>query len=153
MATPQAGEWAERANRYARPNTIERALADMALGGKRYSAGHLRSGGKLLGQAVELARNLGDLNTLWMTGFALLLYPTAPQHALERERFAEELLASPRVGVNALAVGIALQVAGNAFLALGQRQHAEEAWGELRAMAKRTGQFSIWVASAGIDAS
>ena len=152
LATPQAAEWAERANRYARPNTIERALADMALGATRYAGGHLRSGGKLLSQAVELARNLGDPNTLWMTGCALLLYPTAPQHAQERTRFAEELLASPRVGVNALAAGIALEVAGNAFLALGQRQHAEETWGELRAMAKHTGQLSTWVMSTGINA-
>jgi tetratricopeptide (TPR) repeat protein len=152
LGAPQGAEWAERANRYARPKTIERALADMALGATRFAAGHLRSGGKLIGQAVELARNLGDPNTLWMTGSILLLYRTAPQHAQERARFAEELLASPRIGMNAITVGVALDHAGNAFLALGQRQHAEEAWGELRAMAKRTGQFTIWVISTGIDA-
>jgi tetratricopeptide (TPR) repeat protein len=152
LATPQAGEWAERANRYARPNTIERALADTALGATRYAAGHLRSGGKLLGQAVELARNLGDPNTLWLAGGMLLLYPTAPQHAQERARFAEELLSSPRVGVNAFIAGVALEVASNALLVLGERQHAEEAWGELRAMTKRTSQFSIWVVSTAMDA-
>ncbi|MGA8848811.1 MAG: protein kinase [Dehalococcoidia bacterium] len=152
LAIPQAAGWAERANHYARPKTMERALADMALGATRFAAGHLRSGGKLLSQAVELARNLGDPNTLWMTGCALLVYRIAPQHAHERARFAEELLASPRVGVNALAAGIVLEEAGNAFLTLGQRQHAEEVWGELRAMAKHTGQLSMWVMSAGMDA-
>jgi len=43
-------------------------------------------------------------------------------------------------------------MAGNAFLALGQRQHAEEAWGELPAMAKRTGLFYIWLGSTAMDA-
>jgi tetratricopeptide (TPR) repeat protein len=152
LGAPQAAEWAERANRYARPNTIERALADSDLGATRYAAGHLRSGGKLLSQAVELARNLGDPNTLWMTGANLLLYVTAPQHAQERARFAEELLASPRLGVNVFTAELALEMAGNAFLTLGQRQHAEEVWGELRAMAKRTGQFNIWFVSTAMDA-
>jgi tetratricopeptide (TPR) repeat protein len=153
LGAPQGADWAERANRHARPNTMERALADMALGATRFAAGHMRSGGKLLGQAVELARNLGAPNTLWMTGSILLLYRTAPQHAQERARFAEELLVSPRVGVNMFTVGVGLTQVGNAFLALGQRKHAEEAWGELRAMAKRTGQFTAWwVASTGMDA-
>jgi tetratricopeptide (TPR) repeat protein len=152
LSTPQAAEWAERADRYARPNTIERALADTVLGSIRYSTGHMRSGVKLLGQAVELARRLGDPNTLWMAGGNLLTYRTAPQHAQENVRFAEELLASPRVGVDALVAGAALEMAGNAFLALGQRQHAEEAWGELRAMAKRTGQFYVSLFSTAMDA-
>jgi hypothetical protein len=32
LATPEGPEWAERINRYARPETIERAYADMSLG-------------------------------------------------------------------------------------------------------------------------
>ena len=68
FATPQAAEWAERADRYARPDTIERAVADLALGAIRCATGHLRSGLKLLAQALDLARNLSDPNTLWMVG-------------------------------------------------------------------------------------
>jgi tetratricopeptide (TPR) repeat protein len=152
FATPQAAEWAERTNRYARPGTVERALADMALGATRLSAGNRRSGIELLGQAVELARNLGDPNTLFAVGWIVPIYRTAPQHARENLRFAEELMAIPRAGANTVIAGAGLCISGGAFLALGQRQRAEEVWGELRAMAKRTGQFNLWLWSTWTDA-
>ncbi|MGA8849591.1 MAG: hypothetical protein WB564_07215 [Dehalococcoidia bacterium] len=132
--------------------TIERALADMALGAIRCAGGDMRSGLKLLAQAVELARHLGDPNTFWTVCSILLMYQTAPQHAQGSVRLAEELIASPRVGVNTLVAGSVLYDAGNAFLAVGRRQRAEEAWGELRAMAKRTGQFALWLQSTAKDA-
>jgi tetratricopeptide (TPR) repeat protein/archaellum biogenesis ATPase FlaH len=146
FATPQAAEWAERANRYARPDTIERALADMALGATKFRKGQARSGFKLLNQAVELARNLGDPSTLWAAGSFLLVYRQAPQHPQENLRLAEELVAIPRAGANAFVVGIGLLMAGGTFLYMGRRQRAEEVWGELHTMAKRTGQInlSLW---------
>jgi tetratricopeptide (TPR) repeat protein len=124
----------------------------MAFGAARCSTGHLRSGVKLIAQAVELARNLGDPNTLCTVGFALILNRTAPQHTQENVQLAKELMASPRVGVNATVVGNVLVFAGNAFLALGKRRRVEELWGELRAVAKRTGQFNLWLMSTGMDA-
>jgi tetratricopeptide (TPR) repeat protein len=152
FATPQAEKWAERADRYARPDTTERALADMALGAIRCATDRWRSGGKLLAQAVELARNLGDPNTLWAVSSILLMYRTAPQHAEENLQLAEELMASPRIGVSVPITATALEMAGYAFLTLGRRQRAEEVWGELRAMAKRTGQFGLWLLSTSVDA-
>jgi len=158
FATRQFAEWAERLDRYARPDTAERALTDMALGaircaiGETRSTGQMRSGLELLAQAVELARNLGDPNTLWTVGGYLLLHNAAPQHAQESVRFAEELMASPGIGVNAPVAIAGLVQAGNAFLVLGKRQRAEEAWGEVRAMAKRTGQFSLSLGSTWTDA-
>jgi tetratricopeptide (TPR) repeat protein len=152
LATPQAAEWAERANRYARPDTRERAVADMALGATRCATGHMRSGLKLLTQAVELARNLGDPNTLWVVGAFLLLYRQIPQHAQENLRFAEELIGSSRLGRNTATLGWTFLQIGNVFLVLGRRQRAEEVWGELRAVAKRTGQIHLWLISACCDA-
>jgi tetratricopeptide (TPR) repeat protein len=152
FATPQAAEWAERADRYARPDTTERALADTALGATRCSTGQMRSGFKLLTQAVEMARRLGAPNTLWLAGSALLVYRTAPQHAQENVRLAEEIIASPRAGVNAAVVGVVLLQTGNAFLALGRRQRTDEAWVELRALAKRTGMFALWQLAIAVDA-
>jgi tetratricopeptide (TPR) repeat protein len=150
--SPQYVEWAERANRYAQPDTIERAFADMALGIIRNIKRHWRSGFKLLDQALELARKLGDPNTLWAVGFALLLYKNSPQRAQENVRLTEELMASLRVGVNAIVAGPVLALAGGAFLVLGKRQRVEELWSELRAMAKRTGQFNLWLTSIAVDA-
>jgi tetratricopeptide (TPR) repeat protein len=112
----------------------------------------MRSGLKLLTQAVELARNLGNPDTLWTVCAFLLLYRQAPQHTQDRVRLAEELIVSSRVGLNTATLGWTLLQIGNAFLALGQRQHAEEVWGELRANAERTGQINLWLISACCDA-
>jgi len=152
FATPQFAGWAERANRYARPNTAGRALADMALGvikcatGETRSVGQMRAGLELLARAVELARNLGDPLTLSTVSGYLLLYRQAPQHAQENFRLAEELMASPRAGVNAPVAFTGLGQASNAFLVLGRRQRVEDISGESRAMAERTGQLilSLW---------
>ncbi len=149
FATPKAAEWAERADRYARPDTTERVLADMALGAATCATGDRRSGVKILTQAVEQARHLGDANTLWLAGCFLLAWRTAPQHAQENVHLVEELLASPRAGVNA--TGSVIYHAGSSFLAVGKRQRAEEVWGELRAMVKRTSHFNLWLSSTAMD--
>jgi class 3 adenylate cyclase/tetratricopeptide (TPR) repeat protein len=152
FATPQAAEWAKRADCYAKPDTTERAWADMALGATRFYAGHLRSGHKLLTQAVDLARRLGDPNTLWVCGVVRLLFLTAPQDTEDNMRLAEELLSSSHVGVNLLTMASGFQMAGNTFLLLGERQRAETIWDELRVLTERTSQFSVWLMSATIDA-
>jgi tetratricopeptide (TPR) repeat protein len=151
FATPQAVEWAERADRYASPDTMERVLADLALGAARCTTDDRRSGLKILTHAVAQARHLGDTNTLWLAGFFLLAWRTAPQHAQENVRLTEELLAGPRAGVNA--TGSVIYHAGNSFLVVGKRQRAEEVWGELRAIAKRTGYFNLWLSSTAMDAT
>ena len=46
----------------------------------------MRSGLKLLTQALELARNLGDPNTLWTVGY-LLLYLSNSTHSTLRRTY------------------------------------------------------------------
>ena len=152
FATPQALEWAERYNRYARPDTIERAFADMTLGLIRYSTGNTRLGLKLVVKAFELVRKLRDPNTFWVAGGFLLYSQTAPQHAQENIRLAEELLGSSKAGVHLSLISFGLQMAGHSLLALGRRDRAEEVWSEIRAIAKRTGQFSLSRTSEALDA-
>jgi predicted ATPase len=117
FATPQAAEWAERADRYAQPYTLERAIADMTLGATRWYAGDASSGHHLLTRAVDLARRLGDPNTLWVCGCTLLHNQTAPQYAKDSLQLAEELLRSSRVGVNLfiLAATLELQAMPSSF--------------------------------------
>jgi class 3 adenylate cyclase/tetratricopeptide (TPR) repeat protein len=150
-ATPQAAEWAERANRYAKPDTKERAVADVALGFTQFTLGQKREGFKLLTQAFDLAWKLGDLNTVWLAGGSLLHYRTAPQHAQENVLLAEVLMKGSRVGVSPVMAGQVLELAGHAFLTLGMRQRAEEAWDEFRAIAKRIGVFTVWLGSTSMD--
>ena len=102
--------------------------------------------------AVELARHLRDPSTLWMVGGIALMYVQAPHRAQEGLRLAEEVLATPRAGVNTVVAGIGLCIAGDPFLAVGERQRAEEIWGELRTMAERAGQVNLWLWTTWTDA-
>jgi tetratricopeptide (TPR) repeat protein len=145
-------EWADRADRHAGPDTKERAFADMALGAfAPHIPGILPLRLKILAQALALARKLNDLNTFWTAGW-VLLHLTSPQRAREGLLLAEELLAGSRFELNTAMHGGALQLIGHTYLSLGLRQRAEEAWGELRALAKHTGQFILWIISAAGDA-
>jgi tetratricopeptide (TPR) repeat protein len=151
FATPQAAKWAERANRYAQPDTLERAFADFLLGATRCATGHSRSGLKLLAQAVELGQKLGNPDTLWWGGLFMLLYRAAPKYARENVQLAEELIESSRLGVNAAEASSVFWMAGNAFLTFGRRQRFEEICGECLAMAERTGHFNLWLLSTAMD--
>jgi tetratricopeptide (TPR) repeat protein len=151
-SSPLWKEWADRADRHAGPDTKERAFADMALGAfAPLKPGALPLRLKTLAQALALARKLNDLNTLWTAGWVLLLL-ASPQRARESLLLAEELLAGSRFELNRSMHGGALQLIGHTYLTLGLRHRAEEAWEELRALAKYTGQFILWIKSAAGDA-
>ncbi|OGP50626.1 MAG: hypothetical protein A2Y79_07000 [Deltaproteobacteria bacterium RBG_13_43_22] len=151
-ATPEAAMWAERADRSARPNTPERAVADMFLGVTRRAAGDFQTGVKLLTQAYELARNLGDQSILLQASCMLLAYRRAPQHAQENVRIAKEVLDYFHSGVTLPNSAIGLIAVGSALLCVGLRQSTEEAFTELRTIAHRTGNVGLLVISETMDA-
>jgi tetratricopeptide (TPR) repeat protein len=151
-SAPLWKEWADRADGHARPDTKERAFADMALGAfTPYIPGILPSRLKILAQALALARKVNDLNTIWMAGWVLLTL-TSPQHVREGILLAEELLAGSRFELNRSMHSGTLQMIGHIFLTFGMRRRAEEAWAELGTLAKHTGQFILWIKSASSDA-
>ncbi len=152
VATPQTAEWAERADRHTSPDTLGRALADMTLGAITYSTGNMLLGIKLLTKGFDLARNQNDPNNLLAGAYMLLTYRTAPKHAQENAKLAEELIEVSNPRVKAYLRGGFLASAGSTFLALGRRQKAEEVWTELRDIAKRTRLTNLLVGSLGMDA-
>jgi tetratricopeptide (TPR) repeat protein len=142
-STPQATEWAERAIQYAKPDTIERAIADMTLGITKCSKGQMQLGVNLISKAYTLTRNLGDRNALLWVGSVLLYQREAPQHARDNILLANELLEISRQGVNlpifySITVGIV-----STFLNMGMRKPVDELLDELQTMAKRTNQFTF----------
>ncbi|OGP50632.1 MAG: hypothetical protein A2Y79_07030 [Deltaproteobacteria bacterium RBG_13_43_22] len=152
IATPQAAEWAERADRHTSPGTIGRTFADITLGAINCSTGNMILGIKLLTNALDLARNQNDPNILLSGAYILLNYRTAPKHAQENAKLAEELIKVSDPTVKAYFRGGFLALAGSTFLALGKREKAEEVWTELRDIAKRTRLTSLLVGSLGMDA-
>jgi len=151
LATAEAAEWAERADQYAQPDTIDRARADTCLGVVKCVTEHQREGVRLLTQAVDLSRRLGDIPTFWQSGVNYLWHVQAPQHAEERLRLAEELAGQSRTNVTAATLGLASLFIGIVFLEYGQRQRAEEFFNDLKEMAERSGQVNLLLLSWVID--
>ena len=138
-ATSEAAQWVEQAGRYAEPDTVERAWADMALGLVKCAADNALEGVPLLTRGLDLARRLSDPATYWWVANYWLLYAQAPQHADERLRLAEELMAASHSGTNPVTQLWALWQLANTFFMSGQRQRAEEAWHELQSLGERSG--------------
>jgi tetratricopeptide (TPR) repeat protein len=137
--SPEAVQWAERADRYAAPETVERVWADALMGTVRFNIGKPGEGIALLSRALDLARRLGDNEAIWWAAYSWLTYAMAPQHARKRLNLAEELVASSRAGVRLSSLGGGLFHAVFTFLDWGQRQRAEEVWREYREAAGRGG--------------
>jgi tetratricopeptide (TPR) repeat protein len=152
VGTPRFAEWAERADRYASAGTAERAEVDLWLGMMKIVLNDYQSGKRLITQASDLARRVGDRDLLFQANSFLVHFCSAPQHAEERIRLAEELWKSPRLGVSALYLGSAMMYIGGVSFNSGQRKRAEEAWTELRNLAERTGYITQVLVSMGMDA-
>jgi len=152
-ASPEAAHWAGRADRYAEPDTVERAWADAMLGLVKWS-GVSSSPEKVVLQrrALDLARRLGDPDTYWMAAGYWLFTVSAPQHDEERLRLAEELVEQSRAGVDVFLLISSLWGMVNVFLEFGQRRRAEETMGEMRALAERSGQANLLMVSMLSDA-
>ena len=78
LRTSEAAQWVERADRYAQPGTVERAVADALMGLLRFYNGRSEEGVAYAGKALELARRLDDPETFWQAAHAWLFMATAP---------------------------------------------------------------------------
>jgi tetratricopeptide (TPR) repeat protein len=140
-ASPEAAQWAARADRYAKSNTIERALADCMLGFMKLSGvGFLSEGATLISRALELARHLRDIDTYWFIASLWLPMVSGPQHDEERLRLAEELVEQSQSGVDLAIRSWTLWVMVQTFLEFGQRRRAEDIMAEMKTLAERSGQ-------------
>jgi eukaryotic-like serine/threonine-protein kinase len=152
--TPEFSQWIERIHRYARPDTPERALADMWLGNMEFQKGNNLAGGKLLTKALDLARRTGDQQTLVAVISSFLMYCSAPSYIAERLQLAEELWGNRLVNSNNASIIEAYGVwqnIGNVFLTCGERKRAEEVFDLLRARAAITSSVYHWMQSSGQD--
>lgn len=145
LATPEAALWVRRADTWARPGTLSRVRADIALGTHGYFRGAAYDGVPILTRALTLARQLDDPEALWWAYWTWLGFAQAPQHTEAQLRLAEEVLARPRTGVSTRTLALGLSWLGAAFLSHGQRARAELAWHELDTLAARSGQPMVQI--------
>jgi len=152
-ASPEGAHWAARADHYAKPNTIERALADSMLGYVKLSGvSFLPEGATLISGALDLARRLGNPDTYWWIALLWLSMVSAPQHDEERLRLADELAEQSRHGVNLLVLTWVLWIMVQTFLEFGQRCRAEDIMAEMQALAERSRQPNLLILSMVNDA-
>jgi DNA-binding CsgD family transcriptional regulator/tetratricopeptide (TPR) repeat protein len=129
-------QWAERARNYADPDSIERIHADLALANAWDAQGRFREARGLRLEALALARQFDDPETLLSSAYYLLY--DAPQHWADSARLAEEVTGWPRERVSSRALAMALYRCGLLQLAQGERARAEELWGQVDELAERT---------------
>jgi len=148
MASPEAAQWAERADHYAEPGSVERIWANIARVWVKWSKSNFSSENVVLcRQAFDLARSLGDFDAYWDTAWHLLMSLNSLKHEKERLNFAEELIEQSRARVNILTQGTALWQLGNIFLEFGQRRRAEDTIGEIKALVERSRQPNLVIIS------
>jgi DNA-binding CsgD family transcriptional regulator len=143
LLTQEAVAWVERLDRYAAPETLERAKADLWVGAMRCYGGAASEGLLRLSRALDLARRLDSPDTLWMAAANWIVYASAPQHATARLTLAEELLTRPRAGARPMALGWGVAIAGHVLLEHGQRERTETAWAVTRALAEHSGHANL----------
>jgi len=144
LDSAEAIEWAGRADRYAGPDTVERAMAEMSLGQIMCVKGRYNEGIPLLRRALDLAQRLDDAGVYSICAGVWMNYAWAPQHADSQLSLAEGAIGqSPERGD--------LWWPSSIFLASGRRGRAEELWQGIRSRGKRTGQAYDLILSAVTD--
>jgi DNA-binding CsgD family transcriptional regulator len=136
--SPMFRDWAERADRYAAPNSTERVYADHALGNHKTLVGQEHEAAMLLQGALALARNLADPEAQFRSAWKFLLCAAGPRRHPQRVRVAAEFITYPRQGVNHRTLGTFLWYAAVVYLDCGDRQQFERLAGEVATIAERT---------------
>jgi tRNA A-37 threonylcarbamoyl transferase component Bud32/tetratricopeptide (TPR) repeat protein len=158
--TPEAAKWVERADRYAEPDTPARVWANIGIGELKgvpnLMAGRFdlsNEGRRLIIRNLDLARKVGDPDSFLFAAASRSLQGSAPQHAAERLKMAEELALKSRVGVSTRMQSIALLIIGQILLESGQRRRAEEFYSQVKELAERSGQTISVISSMGKDST
>jgi DNA-binding CsgD family transcriptional regulator len=132
--------WAERADRLIPQDTVARVHKDAAVA-------WIRLDRPLAGRAVEMARDLGDMDAFYVAAYVFLwgLTPTTEQACLE---LATEIALSPRNGIRPRLLFRTLEAAAEVLLAWGERDLAERIGRELAAHAEATGDSTATTSAA-----
>ena len=137
-ADPEYVEWAERADRYAQPGTLERGWADMWFSTSMRVQGRLSEASSLSLRAVEMARQLGDRDLLYQSLGVLVSRPYTPQNQGKWVEWVREFADELSGGGRSVLAADAFHALGLAHLYLGDRARAEGLWRQLVELGERT---------------
>jgi predicted ATPase len=109
--SPMFRQWAERADRYAAPDSVERVYADHALANHKALVDEEADAAVLLDRSLELARKLQDPEALFRSAWKLLMWTQSPARQGRLLQVAEEFRRYPRDRVNHRTLGSFLHYA------------------------------------------
>jgi tetratricopeptide (TPR) repeat protein len=126
FGTAEAARWVEAFDRYASPNTIERAWADQSLGGRKAAARDFAGAWQLFRESTVLAQKLGDASALCNIGgdYLWFLPPTAEYVEEARHIAGEMRRVWDRADPYSMSYG--MECVASFFLMLGEREQGEE---------------------------
>jgi DNA-binding CsgD family transcriptional regulator len=130
--------WADRATRYAPPDSVDRVYADISLGSAVSAGGDLARTLSLYQDALALARRLDDPTTLFYAALNLVNWSGGPRYQEERLQLAEEFSARPATGVHPRTLGRILWRCGSVLLDWGDRGQTEALWRRTAALATQS---------------
>jgi len=131
MTSPEMLQWAEKADYYAEPDTVERAWADLTLSLAKRVGRSSAEGLPLAKPTMKKASKFGDRELLEFAGVTWTIYGMTPWSAEDAFQVAEELTTPGQWQ--------GLDMAFGAFLACGQREKAEEVSHAIKERAEITG--------------
>jgi tetratricopeptide (TPR) repeat protein/archaellum biogenesis ATPase FlaH len=150
-ASPEWAQWAMRADKLAHPDTVDRVMADFAVGVMKSMQGDLSSAYSLYPRAYELACRLDDGLALSLAGNLYIQSLSAPQHSAESLKVVDDMWSRlrPKLTVRT-GYGSLLSMCG-AFLAAGLRNRANEICTVSRDLAKKSANIRIEIQCALMD--
>jgi tetratricopeptide (TPR) repeat protein len=125
FGTVEAIRWVEAFDRYASPNTVERAWADQALANRKVAVGDFAGAWPLFRESALLARKLGEASALNNCGGDYLWFlPPTVEYVKEARQIANEMRGVwDRADPFSMSYG--MECVGSFFLQLGERRQGE----------------------------
>jgi hypothetical protein len=125
FVTDEAAKWTEAFDRYAPPNTIERAWADRALAGAKVNTADYAGAWPLMRENMLLARKLGDASAFAHCGGQYIQFcPPATRYVEEARQIADEMR-QVWGKANPVSMASGMSTVGHFFLRLGERTEGQ----------------------------
>jgi len=130
--------WSERANHYARPDTLVRVVADHALGTIALVEGRFAEARMHCTDALQAGRRVGSTRALWTGAWAVLGIPPSPGAFQLHLELAREFADLSVEGLPGRDVRGVLLACVTRLLSAGERDKAEQAARRYAELAERT---------------
>jgi tetratricopeptide (TPR) repeat protein len=140
VSSPEGMNWINLLDKYALPNTEERVVADMALGGAKAGLGEWAEARRLLHQGISLARELKNADTFALNAAMFLFLCLSLPEQVELWKLAEEIEA----GWQKTSLRIRLRsmpYTASFFLAMGESARAADLMREFAGWIKQQPNF------------